>query len=344
MRRRLIGHLTAVVLLGMSGRVAIRQDRPEWVSPNEVTLAFAGDVHFEGRVDRLLADPATTFGPAAAQLANADLAVVNLETPITDRGTAEPKPYLFRARKAAVPALAGAGIDVDVDVVTLANNHTLDYGRQGLADTIAAARQGGLVTVGAGVNADEAFRPVRMTVRGVRIAILAFSQVDELAQQWAARPDRAGIAMAFDTARVRAAVRQARAGSDLVIVLAHWGTEGDRCPDPRQRNLASTLVTAGADIVVGAHTHVLQGAGRLGGAYVAYGLGNFLWYSSGRYPPYSARAGILRLVVRGHEVVRSDFLPTVVSATGQSVELSGWRKRIARDNFGSLRGCAGLAE
>jgi poly-gamma-glutamate capsule biosynthesis protein CapA/YwtB (metallophosphatase superfamily) len=339
MRRRLIGLLVAAVLFGVTGRAAIHQDKPKWVSRSEVTLAFPGDVHFEGRVDRLLADPTTAFGPAAAQLATADLAMVNLETPITDGGIPEPKPYLFRARKAAVPALVGAGIDV----VTLANNHTLDYGRQGLADTIAVAHQGGLVTVGAGANADEAFRPVRVTVRGVRIAILAFSQVDELAQQWAARPDRAGIAMAFDTARVRAAVRQARVGSDLVIVLAHWGTEGDSCPDPRQRNFANMMVTAGADIVIGAHVHVLQGAGRAGGAYIAYGLGNFLWYSSGLYPPYSSRGGILRLVVRGHEVVRSDFLPTVVSATGQSVEVSGWQKRIAQRNFDSLRGCAGLA-
>jgi len=338
MRRRSFGLLATAVLLGMNGCGVNHPDASIWVSANEVTLAFAGDVHFENRVDQLLADPTTTLGPAAAQLAVADLAMVNLETPITDRGTPEPKPYLFRARKAAVPALVGAGIDV----VTLANNHTLDYGRQGLADTIAAAKQGGLATVGAGANADEAYQPLRVTVRGVRIAILAFSQVDELAQQWAAQPDRAGIAMAFDTERVQAAMRQARVDSDLVIVLAHWGTEGDSCPNPRQRTFASLLVTAGADVIVGAHAHVLQGAGRFGGAYIAYGLGDFLWYSSGIYPPYSERAGILRLVVRGHKVLRSDFLPTIVSGTGQSVELSGWRRRVALDNFGGLRGCAGL--
>jgi len=336
MRRRVIGLLLVAVLTGTAG---CGRGEPVWVSSGEVTLAFAGDVHFEGRVDRLLADPGTAFGPAAAQLRAADLTFVNLETPITGRGVPEPKRYLFRARDAAVPALTAAG----VDAVTLANNHTLDYGRPGLADTIAVAERGGLGTVGAGANAAEAFRPLRWTVRGVRIAVLAFSQIDELAAQWAAGPDRAGIAMAFDTSRVQAAVRQARTGSDLVVVLVHWGIEGDDCPDSRQRDLAGTLVAAGADIIIGAHAHVLQGAGRLGTAYVAYGLGNFLWYSSGLFPPYSSRAGILRLTVRDREVVRSDFLPTVVSATGQPAELSGWQARVARDNFAGLRGCAGLA-
>jgi poly-gamma-glutamate capsule biosynthesis protein CapA/YwtB (metallophosphatase superfamily) len=304
----------------------------------EITLTFAGDVHFEDRVAELLDDPATTFGPVAEELSDGDLTMVNLETPITSRGTPQDKRYLFRAPDASVPALTAAGIDV----VSLANNHTMDYGRDGLADTIAKAEAGGLGTVGAGDNIDEAFTPLRRTVEGVDIAIFAFSQVDDLAQEWAATPDRSGMAMAFDTERAYAAVRAARADSDLVVVLPHWGAEGDQCPTQRQQDFAAGLIDAGADILVGAHSHVLQGAGREGDAYVAYGLGNFLWYSEGLEQPFSARAGVLRLTVQGREVVRSDFLPTVMTPTGQSEALTGWRADLARHNFDELRGCADL--
>ncbi|MGA5300919.1 CapA family protein [Nucisporomicrobium flavum] len=341
MRRRPTSAICALLLLTAAACASDSNDTtPQTASAAvpEVTLTFAGDVHFEGRVDKLLANPATAFGPIATELAEGDLTFVNLETAITGRGKPEPKRYLFRARDAAVPALKAAGIDA----VSLANNHSLDYGRQGLADTMTAARKGGIGTIGAGKNVAEAYKPWRRTVRGVRLAVFAFSQVDDLAAEWAAGDTKAGLAMAFDTDRALAAVRAARADSDLVVVLPHWGTEGDRCPNRLQRDFADGLVKAGADIIVGAHAHVLQGAGRSGKAYIAYGLGNFLWYSSGLFQPYSARAGVLRLTVRDRQVVRSEFVPTVVSGTGQPKALTGWHADLARTNFTDLRDCAGL--
>jgi poly-gamma-glutamate capsule biosynthesis protein CapA/YwtB (metallophosphatase superfamily) len=218
----------------------------------------------------------------------------------------------------------------------------MDYGRVGLADTMAAAGKGGLGTVGAGRDVHEAFRPWRRTVHGVRIAVLAVSQVDELAREWAAGPDRPGIATASDRERLLAAVRAARADSDLVVVFAHWGAEGDSCPERRQRHLAADLVAAGADVIVGAHAHVLQGAGRFGDAYVAYGLGNLLWYSSGLFQPDSGRAGILHLTVRNRRVIEARLVPTVMSASGRPAPLSGWRAGLAQHNFAGLARCAGL--
>jgi len=338
MRRRLTAAACAALLLVPAGCASDEAPEPAGAAPPEVTLTFAGDVHFEGRVDKLLDNPATAFGPVATELAKGDLTFVNLETAVTRRGKAEPKRYLFRARDAAVPALKAAGIDA----VSLANNHSLDYGRQGLADTITTTRKGGVGVIGAGKDAAEAYKPWRRTVRGVRIAVLAFNQVDDLAEEWAAADGKAGLAMAFDTQRALGAVRAARADSDLVVVLPHWGPEGDRCPDRRQRDFADALIGAGADVIVGAHAHVLQGAGRSGDAYIAYGLGNFLWYSSGLFQPYSARAGVLRVTVRERKVVRSEFVPTVVSGTGQPSVVSGWRGDLARDNFTDLRDCAGL--
>lgn len=332
MRQLLAGALAVVLATAGCSPSAEPEAAPE------IILTFAGDVHFQGRVDKLLDSPATTFGPAAKELAKGDLTMVNLETAITRQDEHYTKRYLFRARDAAVPAMTSAGIDV----VTLANNHSMDYGRPGLADTIAVARKGGLGTVGAGKDAAEAYRPWRRTVNNVRVAVFAFSQVDDLADEWAAGPGKSGMAMAFDTGRALAAVRAARTSSDLVVVLPHWGIEGDRCPSAPQRDFATALVKAGADVIVGAHAHVLQGAGRLGDGYVAYGMGNFLWYSSGLFQPYSARAGVLHLTVRGRTVVHQEFVPTVVSPAGQPTVQSGWRATLARQNHADLRECAGL--
>jgi poly-gamma-glutamate synthesis protein (capsule biosynthesis protein) len=110
--------------------------RQSGTAAGSVTLAFGGDVHFTGRTARLLSDPATAFGPIAAVLKSADFTAVNLETAVTSGGTPQPKTYHFRTVPAAFTALRDAG----VGLVTMANNHVLDYGQAGLADTLAAAR------------------------------------------------------------------------------------------------------------------------------------------------------------------------------------------------------------
>ena len=112
-------------------------------------------------------------------------------------------------------------------------------------------------------------------------------------------------------------------------------------PTARQQSFARKLAGAGADIIVGSHAHVLQGSTRIGGTSVTYGLGNFLWYSSGLFAPFSARAGVLTLPVRAGKVTRSAFTPTVVSDSGRPQPLTGWRAALARRNFEELRTCAG---
>lgn len=327
----------ALVAVLVAGSASCDADPPPQAE-TEVVLSFGGDVHFQGRVDRLLSEPGSAFGPVGPLLSAADLAFVNLETPITVRDEPEPKRYVFRADPTAAEALKAAGIDA----VTLANNHSMDHGRAGLADTITAAKAAGVGAFGAGKNLDEAFRPWRTEVRGVRIAVFGFSQVDDLAERWAAGPDRAGIAMAFDTERAVQAVTAARADSDLVVVMPHWGTEGAPCPTRQQQEFAQRMADAGADIVVGAHAHVLQGDGYLGSTFVAYNLGNLLWYSSGLFPPFSARSGILTVAVRGRTVVRSGFAPVLTSDSGRPQVLSGWRAELARKNYSQLRSCADL--
>ena len=300
-----------------------------------VTLAFAGDVHFAGRTARLLSDPATAFGPVAGVLRAADFAAVNLETSVTSRGLPQPKTYHFRTVPSAFTALRDAG----VDLVTMANNHVLDYGPVGLADTLAAARAARFPYVGIGTDAAAAWAPYVTTIKGTKIAVVGVSQVAELASSWVATDSRPGEANAIDLARTLASVRAARRLAPTVIVFMHWGTEGQACPDPNQLSLARKLAAAGASIIVGAHAHMLQGSGWLGHAFVAYGMGNFLWWESS----YSTATGVLELTIHPHAPLTARFIPAVVSSTGQPVVERGTTASRAVAHYDSLRACAELA-
>jgi len=302
---------------------------------DDITLAFAGDVNFAGRTARLLGNPATSFGSIATVLRSADFAAVNLETAVTSGGTPQPKTYHFRAQPAAFTALRDAG----VDLVTMANNHVLDYGPVGLSDTMAAARAARFPYVGIGVNAAAAWAPYLTTIKGTRIAVVGVSQVAELASSWVATPRRPGEANAIDLSRTLAAVRTAKRLASIVIVFMHWGTEGQACPDPGQLSLARQLAAAGASIIIGAHAHMLQGSGWLGRTFVAYGLGNFLWWERS----YSTATGVLDLTVHPHGPLTARFIPAVVSGTGQPIADRGARARQAAAHYASLRACAELA-
>jgi poly-gamma-glutamate capsule biosynthesis protein CapA/YwtB (metallophosphatase superfamily) len=307
-------------------------------SGNPVTLAFGGDVHFEGAIGaRLARDPATTFGPIAALLRRADLAIVNLETAVTTRGTPAAKDFTFRAPPSAFAALRAAG----VDVATMANNHGEDYGPVGLRDSLAAAAAASFPVVGIGEDAAQAFRPRLFTVNGQRVAVIGATQVLDanLAAAWSAGDGKPGLASAYQVDRLLAAVRAARQRADTVVVFLHWGKELTGCPLERQRALAPRLVATGADVVVGSHAHVLLGAGFLDGAYVSYGLGNFVFYSSGGV---TARSGVLTLTVRGRAVTGVRWTPAVISG-GVPLPLSGRAAGQAVAAWRALRGCTGLA-
>lgn len=301
-----------------------------------ITLAFAGDVHFEGRVRTRLDDPETALGEAAASLSRADLTMVNLETAVTEGGTAEPKQFTFRAPATALTALKAAG----VDVASMANNHGVDFGPAGLDDTFAAVTASRFPIVGIGRDATRAYAPHYATVRGHRVALLAASQVrDRTLAAWTAGPDGPGIASAYSD-RLVAAVRAARTRADVVVVYLHWGVEGRSCPTEEMRTLAAALAGAGADAVVGTHAHLLLGGGWLDRAYVAYGLGNYLWWRDGAY---SNDTGVLRLTFQGRRVVAASLAPAFIDGRGVPVPATGESAARIKAKFDGLRGCTGLA-
>jgi poly-gamma-glutamate capsule biosynthesis protein CapA/YwtB (metallophosphatase superfamily) len=302
-----------------------------------ITLAFAGDVHFAERTaTRLSADPTTAFGEAATALRAADLTMVNLETAVTDGGSPEPKEFHFRTPASAFAALRAAG----ADVATMANNHAADYGPVGLADTLAAIRSTRFPTIGIGADAARAYAPYLVRVRGHRVALLAASQVrDRTLAAWSAGASSPGIASAYDD-RLVAAVRAARDRAEIVVVYLHWGVEGQGCPSGDQRALAARLAAAGADAVVGTHAHLLLGAGWLGPTYVAYGLGNYLWWRNGAY---SDDTGVLRLTFVGRRVVGAALAPARIDRRGVPVPATGDTATRIQRKWANLAGCTGLA-
>jgi poly-gamma-glutamate synthesis protein (capsule biosynthesis protein) len=277
------------------------------------------------------------FAPLGAMLADADVAVVNLETSVGAAGTPEEKEYVFQAPAEMLTGLRDAG----VDAASLANNHGMDYGEEGLAGTLAAGEAAGVALVGAGRDDTEAWAPWVTEVRGQRIAVVAATLVidDNLVERWTAGPGHPGVASARDVAATEAAVRQARAVADTVVVYLHWGTEGQDCPSAPQRWMADRLAAAGADVIVGTHAHRLQAAGYKNGVFVAYGLGNSVWYTEGGE---SADTGVLRLTVLGGDVTAHDWVPARIQG-GVSTALSGEDAIAAHDAWSGLRNCADVS-
>ncbi len=316
-----------------------------------VTIAVAGDIHFEGGLRDRLADPGRALASLAESLSSSDVTIVNLETAIGTGGRPDPtKRFTFQAPGTALTALATAG----VDVATMANNHALDFGRDQLPQTMrtidaARAREPRIDVVGIGRDIDEAFRPARLTVNGAVVAVLGASVADadptaDPTGQWAATSTTPGIADAMDATRLLQAVHRARLAADVVVVYMHWGIQGEQCPSAGQRSLATRLVAAGADVVAGSHAHLLQGDVPLSDGYVAYGLGNFVWYSP---TPESSFTGLLRLTVQpgtspGQRatVTSADWEPGFIDSGGLPRPVRDSDRDAFQRQLESLRACA----
>jgi poly-gamma-glutamate capsule biosynthesis protein CapA/YwtB (metallophosphatase superfamily) len=277
------------------------------------------------------------LAPLEPLFAGSDLQVLNLETAITERGTPVDKEWTFRAPPAALDALAGAG----VDVVSMANNHGIDFGPEGLADSLAARAVAPLAVVGIGADASDAYAPSVTEIRGQRIAVIGATQVldDFLIPVWTATDDRPGLASAKEVERLAAAVRAAREVADTVIVQLHWGLEREACPTSIQKGLAPVLLEAGADILVGGHAHHVQGAGRMGEGFVAYGLGNFIWFNESGV---NGETGALLVTATGRRIDGYEWRPARIR-NGVPTLSEGATREASLAAWDELRACTDLS-
>jgi poly-gamma-glutamate synthesis protein (capsule biosynthesis protein) len=223
-----------------------------------------------------------SHGAVRRLLDDADLVVANCEGPITTRDDPvdRDKPFLLRMSPWAAGVMARAGIDA----VSLANNHILDHGPQGLRDTLDALDEAGVVAVGAGGDLEAATRGAVFVRRGLAVGLLAFMEdypAYETRFRAYAGPDRPGVAK-LTRRIVRPAIARLRRRVDVLIVAVHWGVDYGEVTGT-QRTWARQLAAYGADLVVGHHPHVVRGVGLEGEVPVLYSTGNFA-YAGTRMP------------------------------------------------------------
>lgn len=236
-----------------------------------VRLNAVGDVMLERDVIRLMGEHGNLYPYEAVlpALAAADITIANLEGTFTERGQQQAKLYTFRTPIRFAEGLREAGIDI----VSLGNNHTLDYGIQGLTDTLTTLDASGVLYSGAGLNEIDARRPAVIEKNGLRFAFLSYNGVQEDTFAGANSP---GVALASQES-ITQDVIAAKAGAGHVIVSLHAGPEYTDSPTDQQRSLARATIDAGATLVLGHHPHVLQGWERYNRGLIVYSLGNFIF-------------------------------------------------------------------
>ncbi|MFC4600067.1 CapA family protein [Cohnella hongkongensis] len=269
-----------------------------------VSLALVGDILPAARVLELMKKNGYDypFRESKALLEAADIAAGNLEAPITERGIpAEDKQYVFRGTVESLQAVKDAGFDF----VSLANNHTLDYGWEGLSDTMDALDDLGIKHAGSGNDDKEAFEPSYIEANGLTVAFVSVTRVVPVVE-WKADRNHPGVAEAYSPERAVAAIEKAKSNADVVVVMAHWGKEREEKPVDHQIDLAHRFVDAGADLVVGSHPHVLQGFESYKGKWIAYSLGNFVFSTTS---VRSSETGILHAECRADGSCELSFRP-----------------------------------
>ena len=247
----------------------------------DFTMCFAGDILLaEGEIttNNLDASKNGLQGCISKEyldiMKSADYTCVNNEFTYSTRGKAlSGKAWTFRANPDRVKYLQEMG----VDLALLANNHVYDYGKDAMLDTLAALKGAGIDYFGAGANLEEAMKPVYVNLDGKTVAFVAASRAEKHKMTPQATEDTPGILRCYDPALFIEVIKEARANADFVVACVHWGTERSTVLEKAQLNTARQYIDAGADMIVGSHSHCLQGMEYYNGKPIIYSLGNF-WF------------------------------------------------------------------
>jgi len=286
------------------------------VAETPVTLAFTGDVMFGRTVNSHMlataANDAYPFSYTANFLRGFDLTIGNLECVISRLGEPVPKSYNFRGDPRAYDRLLNAGFDL----VSVANNHSGDYGKAAFLDEFLTLPKRSLTPIGGGQNRQQAHTPVFKTVRGTTVAFLAYDQIDPYS--FAATDTTPGHAW-LDEVDLRQDVGNARRAADFVIAFMHWGIEYYSGLIAQQRYLAQVAIDAGADLVVGAHPHVIEPYEFYKGKLIVYSLGNFVF--DNMYTEVVRRGNILTLTIQKNKLLGWKLAPTRIGDWGEPVLL-----------------------
>lgn len=266
------------------------------------TIVFAGDVliaeameqYYDAEgVNRLLSEELLT------EMKNADICMVNNEFQFSTRGTPmEDKQYTFRTNPKYVQIM----LDMGVDIVSLANNHSLDFGTEALQDTFKTLDEAGILYAGAGDSKERAEELQIMEVNGRKFGFLAATRVIPVSQ-WNVEYRQPGLFATYDDTRLVECIKLAREKCDFLTVYVHWGIEREAYPQNYQTSIAQNCFDAGADLVIGAHPHVLQGIEFMDGKPVFYSLGNYIFSKT------IARTALVKVEVSAEGEVTYRLIP-----------------------------------
>lgn len=279
----------------------------------EITMIAVGDIMLDRGVEYSVmkngsGDFKFLFSKIGDYLKGADILFGNLESMISDKGVNVGSIYSFRAEPKAMDGLVYAGFDI----VSLANNHALDYTRLALLDTMSRLEENGILYVGAGKTEKEAFSFKVIEKRGVKIGFLAYNGFGPAV--WRAQKDTAGIAWVGtpDLESVKTEVSAAKAASDILFVSFHAGTEYNSEPSEFQKYFYPKIIEAGADVVIGHHPHVAEPFEKYGNGWIAYSLGNFIFDQ--KFSKETMSGSLLEIKIKGKKI--GGIIPKDVKING----------------------------
>jgi poly-gamma-glutamate synthesis protein (capsule biosynthesis protein) len=287
------------------------------VEPTVTTVTVVGDIMLgRGVADANPDDLGATLRPLAGRLRSADLTIGNLESTLSDDGSPRQADDSFAADPSVVPALAAAGFDI----LSLANNHTGDFGTRALRQTLRRIDRSPIRRVGAGTDATDAWRPVVLRRNGTSFGFVAFNAIGETPRATASRPGAAEVRMPprtgplnpADLRRLTETIARLADRVDVVIALPHWGDQYTNVPVSSQRRVGAAMIDAGADLVAGGHPHWVQGIQTHRGRLVVHSLGNFVFDMD--FYPENEEGVLLDLVWWGGDLMSARFVPYVIGS------------------------------
>jgi poly-gamma-glutamate capsule biosynthesis protein CapA/YwtB (metallophosphatase superfamily) len=297
MKNRIVLLLCTLLMLSACASTKTTEAKPTQEHKN-VIINLVGDIHGEAAIKR------EAITELKKYFADGDLNIFNLETAITDENKKEEKEYNFKANGEFLNYLKSAGLNV----ATIANNHSYDFGEQGFLDTLQNLDKAGISYVGGGVNRDIAYQGQVYRVKGLKIGVLGIAKVNGGPLSIAGK-EKAGTTNGYDSASTERAITELRKVSDIVVLLPHWGEEGSFCPRDWEIASAKKWQTLGADIIVGSHTHTLQKVELQGNKLIAYSMGNFIFYSN---QIENRTTGILKIRISPTQRISYGLQPFVI--------------------------------
>lgn len=280
------------------------------VIPNpdkKAKILFAGDVMLARSIGEKIRLGENPLKYVQDKFGEYDLVAINLECVVSDKGSPQSgKLYTFEAPIESIKILKDAG----VDVVSLANNHTMDFGEEAFLDMIKRLDDEGIKYVGGGSTREEAFAPIILDINGNKISILAFNDVETNFN--AVRDNRAGGAY-FDESRIIENLSFASKNSDIVIPYVHWGTEFNMKHNGTQEKWAKKFIDNGSNIVIGNHPHVVQPVLEYKNSKIYYSIGNFVF---DQMYLEAADGYMVEIMIENKEIVDSNIIEIKINSEG----------------------------